>query len=386
MAHASLSSNFVMPEMLRPVRSMDPYKPCWCGSGKSYKFCHFRRDRQTPVSPFKVAKAMLERRKRGLCSYSPVPGTTCMHAVTEAHTVQKRGALAAIAEAGHVLDFKPASLDAMIKHQGMPPPRPVGIRRASTFPGFCNEHDAIFGPIEGRTAVFNQQTALLFAFRAAALERHMKEAELAGISDNREMDKGLSFEKQVELQQLLHVRELGVKCGLADVEGWKTEYEGRLRSGDIGDIRFLAVTFDRVLPVAACGAFSPEFDLHGSALQRLGRSAEAPEHVTMNVAVFEDRTSVVFAWLGSVDGPAAVFVGSFASLPESRMADAVIRVTLEYMENVYVRPSWWAGLEPSAQAKLMAAVWNIAGGHIPDGLVDKGTSHATADVISVVSA
>jgi len=94
---------------------MDPYRPCWCGSRRKYKFCHFRRERQQPVSPFEAAKAMLARRKRGRCSNSPTAGTVCGQAVTEVHTVQKRGALAAIAEAGHVLDFKPASLDAMIK-------------------------------------------------------------------------------------------------------------------------------------------------------------------------------------------------------------------------------------------------------------------------------
>ncbi len=386
MTHSSLNSDFVMPEMLRPVRSMDPYIPCWCGSGRKYKFCHFRREQQQPVSPFEAAKAMLKRRKQGRCSYSPTAGTACGHPVTEAHTVQKRGALAAIAEAGHVLDFKPASLAAMIKHGGRPPPRPIGIKRASTFPGFCNEHDAVFSPVEGKTVVFDQQTALLFAFRAAALERHMKEAELAAAPDQREMDKGSPFEKQAIVQQTLHVREAGLRQGLVYVEESKSAYEARLRSGNATDVRFLAITFDRVLPVAACGAFFPEFDMRGTALQKLGRSADAPEHVTMNVGVFEDRTSVVFAWLGMHEGPAAAFVKSFAGLPKDRMADAVVRVALEHMENTYVRPSWWEGLDQDARTKLMASVWNIAGGHAPDCLADKGTSYATAEVVGVTPA
>jgi len=47
----------------------------------------------------------------------------------------------------------------------------------------------VFLPIEGRTAVFDQQAALLFAFRATALERHMKEAELAAVPDQRKLNK-----------------------------------------------------------------------------------------------------------------------------------------------------------------------------------------------------
>lgn len=126
--------------------------------------------------------------------------------------------------------------------------------------------------------------------------------------------------------------------------------------------------------------------MRGTALQRLGRGADAPEHVTMNVAVFEGRTSVVFAWLGVEEGPAAAFVKSFAGLPEDRMADAVVRVALEHMENVYVRPSWWEGLDPDARTKLIASVWNIAGNHRPDCLADRGTSYATAQVVGITSA
>ncbi len=386
MVHSSLNSAFVMPDMLRPVRDMDPYRPCWCGSGGKYKFCHFRRERQQPVSAFDATKAMLERRKRGRCSYPASAGTACGHAVTEAHTVQRRGALAAIAEEGHVLDYKPASINAMIEHGGRPPPRRVGVRRASTFPGFCNEHDAMFRPIESKTTVFDKQAALLFAFRAVALERYMKEVELAAVPAQREMDKGFPFEKQAAVQQFLHVREIGVRQGLAYVEAWKSAFDTRVRSGDASDVHFLAVNFDRILPVAACGAFCPEFDMRGAALQRLGRGVDALEHVTMNVAVFERQTSAVFAWLGKEGGPTAAFVKSFADLAEDRMADAVVRVAFENMENVYARPSWWDGLDPAARAKLMDAVWNIAGSHKPDCLVDRGTSYAAAGVVGVTSA
>ncbi|WP_234840089.1 SEC-C metal-binding domain-containing protein [Sinorhizobium meliloti] len=33
---------------------MAPYEQCWCRSGKKYKCCHFRRDRQKPVNIFAV--------------------------------------------------------------------------------------------------------------------------------------------------------------------------------------------------------------------------------------------------------------------------------------------------------------------------------------------
>ena len=126
--------------------------------------------------------------------------------------------------------------------------------------------------------------------------------------------------------------------------------------------------------------------MRGTALQKLGRGADAPEHVTMNVAVFEGRTSAVFAWLGEENGPTAEFVASLACLPEDRMADAVVRVAVEYMENVYFRPSWWEGLDLDTRTKLTASVWNIAGNHRPDCLADRGMTYATAQVVGITSA
>jgi hypothetical protein len=87
-----------------------------------------------------------------------------------------------------------------------------------------------------------------------------------------------------------------------------------------------------VLPIVGCGAFYPEFDLQGKALQRLGRPSFEFEHVAMNITVYQEQTVAFFCWLGEPDGPAGTFVKSFGSLSHNLLADALVRINFYYAE------------------------------------------------------
>ncbi len=186
----------------------------------------------------------------------------------------------------------------MIDTQGKPSPRRVGVNNASLFPGFCNKHDtALFKPIEGETVSLNKDTAFLFSYRAIAYERFAKEAQLKGISVQRDLDRGLPFLQQRLIQTHLKNFQNGVKIGMRDVDRWKKQFDERLLSGARDDFHFLAVRFDRVLPIVACGAFHPEYDVQGKPLQRLGRTGEDYDHVTVNVTSLNGQTISVLAGL-----------------------------------------------------------------------------------------
>ena len=386
MRHPSLDQPFVRPPPLKPQRFMGPSAPCWCGSGQPHVKCHFMREQRKRLAPHEIDEMAQEFARKGYCSYPKLPGELCDTTITDAHTVQKRGSLTAIAEHGHVLDPKPQGLKAMTEHSGRTPPRLIGIGQASTFPGFCNKHDAVFRPIEGKQARFDCETALLFAYRAFAYERYKKELQQQHLTIMREQDRGAPFEKQVGVQQIVHLHGLGIRRGLAEVDALKADLEQRLQTRSFEGMHFHAVTFDDVLPVAACGAFQPEFAFDGTPLQRLARGDAPLEHVTLSLVVYEGKSSVIFAWLGNPLGPATRFVQSFAAIPDDRKADAVLRVTLENLENVYMNPSWWNGLPKDAQAVLMDHFWSgLPGNRTAQRLLDTGGTWVTARVDSNTS-
>jgi len=59
----------------------------------------------------------------------------------------------------------------MIKYQGRLHPELVGINNASTFTGFCSEHDnTIFSKVEKETFLGSQEQCFPVAYRALARE------------------------------------------------------------------------------------------------------------------------------------------------------------------------------------------------------------------------
>ncbi len=98
------------------------------------------------------------------------PTFTCSQDAIEAHSVQRKGALSLIAVDGHVYQLQGRitgdELGASLKK--------VGLRRASTFSGFCNAHDTdIFRPIDTKPlSAGDPEQLFLLAYRSVTKELH----------------------------------------------------------------------------------------------------------------------------------------------------------------------------------------------------------------------
>lgn len=385
--HPSLSAPKIRPDLIRPVETMEPYDLCWCRSGKKYKWCHFRREQQKPINIFEIEAGMLAEFRDGYCSHPDPAADPCSATMTKAHTVQKKGGLAAIAEVGHVLTVKP-TMKEMIETEGNPQPRKIGVNNASVFPGFCSRHDTtLFKPIEGKSLALTKDTAFLFSYRAIAYERFAKRAQLRSTDIQREADRGHPFWKQAAIQMHLATVIAGIKIGMRDMNLWKDQFDARLLSGVRDDFHFVAVRFDQVLPVVACGAFHPEFDFQGKPLQRLGRDSVEFDHITLTVTTFDAQTILVFGWIGSEDGPAKALADSFVALDDARKADALVRLLFIHTDNLFLQPSWWEALPETDRRTLneMTRSGTTIRMRTSDEMADDATSLLSALVTEVVS-
>lgn len=354
--HASISAAPAKVEALVPVETMPPYDPCWCRSGKKYKWCHFRREQQPRINIFEVEQKMLVELRDGYCSFPSTAQNPCSATIARAHTIQRRGGLGLIAEDHHVLTVKP-TMKMMLDTEGQPEPRRIGTTGASVFPGFCGKHDtSLFKPIERKSLTIDRESAFLFAYRAIAYERFAKEAQMRTLEIQRRMDQGHPFWKQVLIQQQMHILQAGIEIGLRDVDGWKAQFDERLVSGGRGDFHFVAVRFDAVLPFVAASAFHAEFDLAGERLQRLGRGDCAFEHMTVNVTAFDGATILVMGWIGTSDGPAACLAQSFIDVADSYKATTLLQMMFVQSDNIFLRPSWWADFPEDARKTFIALI------------------------------
>jgi hypothetical protein len=363
---------------------MDPYKPCWCLSGKKWKWCHKDRHAQKPVPLGQAVATLNSEFAKGYCSHPEAAPTTCSERIIRSHTVQRATGLEAIAENGHVISVKSAFRD-LAKNEGRLLPREVGVRDASTFMGFCNKHDtAMFRAVEAGPVTLTQKTCFLLSFRTIAYELFQKRAVLRHIEIQRDLDKGRPFEHQCEIQEHLHAVREGMLRALADLERWKTAYDAAFSERRFDAFKFYGVAFSDILPVVGSGGFYPEFEFEGRPLQRLGRRGFSLESVTYNLTVVSGRSVAVLGWVGGEDGPAADFVRSFAGLLPGDMAEAAIRLGFEHLENLYMKPTWWRGLPDPARGTAIARMpsggtWVVRRSDClkPDGVSFAPGIHAT---------
>jgi hypothetical protein len=339
---------------------------CWCGSGKKWKKCHREREKQEPIP---IGRQLDERRQemtKGYCLHPEASVARCGGRVIKAHTVQRNGGLAYISENGHVVSFK-RGYENIFKNKGELIPEEVGIGHASTFMGFCAKHDdQLFAPIEKSPIIANKNSAFLLSFRALCYEYFQKEAALRCLEIQRQMDRGQPFPIQVEMQQYMQVFREGLRRGMDEVTAWKRDYDQIYDSVNRPGFRFYAVLFSTALPIVACGGFCPEFDLASHPLQVISRGTDPLEAIFMNVTVVGGKSLFVLGYRGDSNGPAAQFVSSVRSCAKHIMANTVFHLPLEYLENTYLRPSWWHGRADAERDHIIHRVRTLTGPSGPD--------------------
>ena len=351
--HPSLNADFIPPPALQPRERMPVNEACWCGSGKKWKKCHRDREHQTPVPIGKLLADHQVQMAQGYCLHPQATPDTCSPIIINAHTIQRRGGLAAISENGHVISPKLGFRD-IAKNDGKLIPRRHGIKDASTFPGFCATHDEqLFQPIEKSPMVLSQQAAFLLSFRAICYEKLTKDGALRAVEIQQQADKGDPFEIQCEKQQHIHFYREGLKRGVNDLEGWKREYDAAFLKGSYDEFSFYGLMFSTPLPIVACGSFCPDFDLNRNCLQIITNGHSKFEHLSFNLTVVQGKSLAVFGSTGMPQGPAKLFVESFRALPKDTMANAVFHIACEYLENIYFRPSWWESQTNSVREHLV---------------------------------
>lgn len=362
-------------------KPLNAYGPCWCASGKKWKFCHRNRGERQPLRSGMVNAELLKYYDTGPCQHPHASATTCSSPSSiKSHTIQRRGGLSAIAEDGHVCSTKKAFSN-LTKRGGQVDMEKIGIGKASTFPGYCSYHDTeLFRPVEQANSKLDAYSGFLLSLRAVTYELATKDSQLRShVAWKEFIDYGRSFEFQAMVQNFLSLQQVGIEQGLTDITLLKALYDEAFQSQDFRKFSFYGVEFDKVLPFAASGAFMPEFDFSGAQLQEI-KVGQPVSQIALNITQLGDNTCVVFGWFGGPDCAAARLVDSYKAIPDEEKANSLLVLAMEHLENFFCTPSWWAGLAPEVSAKLHQ---KIAGGMLtrsPTALVDLGLNAVTAGV------
>lgn len=344
---------------------------CYCGSNIKYKKCHLNRHLQPEVTEGEVKGFASKQRVAKTCFHSSVDGANCGGKIIKAHTVSKSGSLRSIARNGKVYNFKP-DINSLFKNNGKFECQEVGIGQASTFPGFCAYHDKqLFSPVEDQEFEASVYNATLLGYRAIAREIYAKQHQTGGISFLKMMDKGKPEFIQKELQSFAEFYEHGVDLGLQDLLLIKALYDEAFRSKDFAPSQFVIIEFTETPHILFSGAIYPEFDFSGNKLQDLSMAGPL-DGISTNAISTTKGGAISFQWFGESSANKR-FIQSLLALPENAWANAVTQLVFEFIENLFISPDWWDGLNPSLKQSLERRVMHILGHEqnclVPDGSV-----------------
>lgn len=281
---------------------------------------------------------------RGRCLHF-FDGIRC-NEIISAHSIQKSGQLSLIAEGGHVYRLN-ADLSTLRQTQGIPHPKKIGVKKASTFVGFCKHHDNfLFEPIDNVPLEPSKQQIALYAYRCLCREYFFKENAVA-VLERMKAHPELDAVKRSFLKSSL----IGHSLGLEGLKHHKWHYDEALRTRGYDEFEFTYFTSTSPCVLQLSGLLYPDYDFIGNRLQDLGNWNSPLDLITFFTAPTRDGWAFGFGWHVSSNRSCVPFIQSLASrISEGeKLEDALLRFSFSCCENHAFRISWWDSLTEEAR-------------------------------------
>lgn len=279
----------------------------------------------------------------------------CGEKAIRSHTISNSNYLQLIAENGHVMSWKmewwaTETSDFLNLER-------VGVNEASTFPGFCSVHDGeLFRPLDVEVFKSTREQLFLQAYRTDAREVHCKrrqvemipEAELVARLGGIPNPETYVSTPNADFQRFL------AELGLRDTESHHNRLEQLRKIKDYGRLEHCVITLKGDHPVIACaGAFYPESLPDGTELQNFKDVEANLETIHFSILPNQTGAYVVFSFLDTEGVSPRALVN--AILNHARPADLIAWMAFAYIENTFLRPSWWSGLRDEEKQAIRLA-------------------------------
>lgn len=330
--------------------------PCWCGSGKKFKKCHWGLDSDKVFNFFDAAKHLKKLFNKKYCLHPDANNNLCEGNIVKAHTIQRNGGLSRIARSGHVYGLN-TNAEAVRKNHGLPPIELVGTVKASTFTGFCKFHDnQIFEPIEKHDFIPCAEHAFLLSYRSLCRELFLKRVHNNSLDFFKNSKKDIYALHQDTIDKIIEWQKLGVTTSLKSLNYHKTLYDKILKDSNFSEVKYCILLLKESPEFLSSGAIYPDFDFQGNQVQTLSIEGRVTDIISCSIIATVSGGAVVFGWLNKPSDSADKLMKSLSSLPENRKVDAIARYTFGTCENTYLSPLWWEGLSSEKRDYILRKI------------------------------
>jgi hypothetical protein len=333
-----------------------PNSPCWCGSGKKFKKCHYGREEAKSIPFAAVRSQIAEATALKTCLHPKASDAACDR-IASGHTLQRSRVLKAIAKHGHVLTFYPMDFDqsnTLRVHRR-------GWKKSSTFYAFCKHHDdSAFAKLEKYPFEGTSEQRFLLAYRAVCWELYQKLRAVEAQPVMRELvDRGKPLQEQVVMQSLLAGQSDGFAQGLKDIRATKHALDRLFLAESYDHLAAFELRIEGDASIVSTGCINPTNTLQGIELPGIQSRRRAIEWLAFGCDRLADGSiAVVFAW-NPDQAPVEHLMAQIAALDDDALCAFVPQFFFAHCENTYFASCWWEALPCADKAFIRMLMSNL---------------------------
>ncbi len=224
--------------------------------------------------------------------------------------------------------------------------RLTGLRKMSTFNGFCSFHDkSLFSPIEDQPFVCSLEQCFLHCYRAVAKESFLKMRQADSMPTSQEyhnLHRKSSY--CFNLADLDASKYLALKSAF-ELEVYKSKLDDIYVTRDFSRIVTRIIEFDKTPTVVCNGNYLPDFDFEGRVIQDHGDITKDMAGVAITVLPVASGGFALFSYLDTCRYVGDRLVDSILRQPN--ITNALIWLMFCQFENKAMSPTWIESLNPN---------------------------------------
>lgn len=277
----------------------------------------------------------------------------CEKPTIRAHSISNKRLLLKLSKEGHVMYFNKNSSDwgSLVE---------TGRGTASTFSGFCGDHDKIFHPIDNEDySTGNILQNYLFAMRAAAKEFTTRRAMTHAVDKRMTTNKNQEFPLNPFALEMMNDFQQGFDLGLQDQMLTRGIFIDTYLKDKYNVIVTAALQINEELPVAVSSTFNMELAHDGSLINDLSPAGYSIRMKPCFLTVFPQngKTYGLISYFrrdrGSYD-----FLKGLNELSDNEKKVLLSNLIPSYTENFTAEPSYWESLSDNTKSKYSVLFGN----------------------------
>jgi hypothetical protein len=284
--------------------------------------------------------------------------------IEKSHTIQKSTSIKELSENSHILtpnfNLKTGEME-MIS---------IGVNEASTFPGYCSEHENLFSEFENLKDFKTGEHMGLQLYRTVCREIVINEYQKKSFEDIQKryiefrdkmmtnaiisnLDDETLNTPTLELQNFriksddgrLKIAKRQVKLAESNLKDFLYPYRDSilndLKKKKFQKIAYVAITFNQQIPIALAG--KGNFYYKNKSID-----------IIMNILPFKDNTYIFFSTLKKHTEALKLFMSQFEN--PLKMMCVIESCMIHGSDHWFIKPSIWDKIKPDLQQKILDSI------------------------------